>query len=137
MKYAYMQFFECMAIRMLKATLAIMTLLAVFATAPRAAAAELLMLEQDGCAWCARWDAEIGGIYPKTVEARRAPLRRVDIDEPWPADLEAIARDPFTPTFILVSEGREIDRMRGYAGDEFFWFLLGEMLEKLPKEPVE
>ena len=118
---------------MLKATLAALTFLAVSATAPPAKAAELLMLEQDGCAWCARWNAEIGGIYPKTAEARRASLRRVDIDEAWPADLTAIARDPFTPTFILVDEGREIDRMRGYAGDEFFWFLLGEMLEKLPE----
>ncbi len=135
MKYAYMQFFECMA--MLKATLTALTLLTGSLTVPSAGAAELLMLEQDGCAWCDRWNEEIGDIYPKTAEARRAPLRRVDIDEPWPADLAAIARDPFTPTFILVSEGREIDRMRGYAGDEFFWFLLGEMLEKLADETVE
>ncbi len=84
-----------------------------------------------------RWDDEIGGIYPKTAEAKRAPLRRVDIDEPWPEDLSDIRPDAFTPTFVLVSEGREIDRMRGYAGDEFFWFLLAEMLEKLPRDSAE
>ena len=100
---------------------------------PRADAGELLMLERDGCAWCMRWNAEIGGIYPKTAEAERAPLRRVDIDEPWPADLDGIRPDAFTPTFILVDDGEEIGRLRGYAGDEFFWFLLGEMLEQLPR----
>lgn len=90
------------------------------------------MLEQDGCSWCERWNQEIGGIYPKTDESRRAPLRRVDIHEPWPDDLGFVRPEAFTPTFVLVDNGREIGRMRGYAGDEFFWVLLAEMLDKLP-----
>lgn len=96
-------------------------------------AAELLMLEQKGCAWCVRWHKEIGEIYPKTEEAKIAPLRRIDIHEPWPEDLPEIRREAFTPTFVLVEDGREIARMRGYSGDEFFWFLLDEMLAKLPE----
>ncbi len=91
------------------------------------------MLEQVGCVWCERWDEEIGDIYPKTEESKVAPLRRVDIDEPWPDDLNFVNREAFTPTFVLIDDGREIGRMRGYAGDEFFWVLLAEMLEKLPK----
>ena len=98
-----------------------------------ASAAELLMLEQKGCAWCLRWHKEIGGIYPKTEEAKIAPLRFVDIHGQWPEDLAGIRREAFTPTFVLVEDGQEIARMRGYSGDEFFWFLLGEMLAKLPK----
>ncbi len=97
-------------------------------------AAELLMLEQSGCVWCERWHAEIGPIYPKTSEAEIAPLRRVDIDEKWPEDLANIEPDHFTPTFVLVENGIEIDRLRGYAGEEFFWFLIDEMLAKLPAE---
>ena len=96
-------------------------------------AAELIMLEQQGCAWCLRWHKEIGGIYPKTEEAKIAPLRFVDIHGQWPEDLAGIRREAFTPTFVLVEDGQEIARMRGYSGDEFFWFLLGEMLAKLPK----
>ena len=34
-------------------------------------------------------------------------------------------------TFILVDKGEEVDRLIGYPGDEHFWFLLGDMLEKL------
>lgn len=96
-------------------------------------AAELLMLEQQGCAWCERWHDEIGPIYPKTDEARIAPLTIVDIDEPWPERLAGIRREVFTPTFVLVEDGVELARIRGYTGDEFFWFLLGEMIDKLPQ----
>ena len=62
---------------------------------------------------------------------RLAPLRRVDIHAPWPDDLAAIRPEHFTPTFVLVENGREIDRLRGYPGDEFFWSLLDGMLAKL------
>jgi thioredoxin-related protein len=99
-----------------------------------AQAAELLMLEQKGCAWCQRWDQEIAPIYPKTEHAENVPLRRVDISEPWPEDLSKIRREVFTPTFILVDDGEEIARMRGYNGDEFFWFLLNEMMSKLKED---
>ncbi|MEO3430480.1 transcriptional regulator [Pelagibius sp. CAU 1746] len=97
-----------------------------------AAAAELVMLERPGCAWCARWNREIAPIYPLTEEGRRAPLRRVDVTRPWPEDLEGIEGDLYTPTFIVVENGAEVARLRGYPGDNFFWPLLGEMLNLLP-----
>ena len=95
-------------------------------------AAELLMLEQPGCVWCARFNAEIAPAWPKTEEGMRAPLRRVDITQPWPADLDDIQKERFTPTFVLVDGGREIGRIRGYVGDEFFWYRVGEIIALLP-----
>ncbi len=97
-------------------------------------AAELLMLEQPGCVWCARFDAEIAPAWPKTEEGKRAPLRRVDITQPWPDDLAGISKERFTPTFVLVNGGVEIGRLRGYVGDEFFWYRIGELLAMLPRE---
>ncbi|MCK7615349.1 transcriptional regulator [Roseibium sediminicola] len=99
-----------------------------------AASAELIMLEQPGCVWCKRWNEEIGSAYPKTAEGARAPLRRVDITGAWPEDLDKVAKERLTPTFILVSDGVEIDRLRGYPGEHFFWPLLAAMLEKLPEK---
>jgi hypothetical protein len=98
-----------------------------------AQAAELIMLERPGCTWCARWNREIAPIYPLTSEAGLAPLRRVDVTAPWPADLAEIAADRYTPTFIVVENGNEIARLRGYPGEDFFWPLLGEMLTRLPR----
>lgn len=98
-----------------------------------ASAAELVMVEQAGCAWCDRWDTEIGGIYDRTAEGRIAPLRRIDIHDPLPADLGFIDGLVFTPTFVLVEGGREIGRINGYAGEDFFWGLLHRLIEKLPR----
>jgi thioredoxin-related protein len=95
-------------------------------------AAELLMLEQPGCVWCAQFNAEIAPAWPKTEEGKRAPLRRVDITEPWPEDLAGVQKERFTPTFILMENGQEIARLRGYVGDEFFWYRIGEMIALLP-----
>lgn len=95
------------------------------------AAAEMVMYEQPGCAWCARFNAEIAPAWPKTEQGRRAPLRRVNIHDPIPQDLAEIPVERFTPTFVLVEDGREIARLRGYPGDQFFWALVDEMLAKL------
>lgn len=116
------------------AALSIALCCGIFAAAS-ARAAELIMLEQPGCVWCKRWNEEIGIAYPKTVEGRQAPLRRVDITGPWPADLKGIQRERLTPTFILLEDGAEVDRLRGYPGENFFWPLLSGMLEKLPPRP--
>lgn len=109
-------------------------LLATSAGGPAdATAAELVMFGERGCAWCARFEAEIGGIYPKTEEARRAPLRRVDLDEGIPTDLAHLDRPRVTPTFVLIEEGREVGRILGYPGEMHFWGLLGMLLERLPE----
>lgn len=107
--------------------------LAAFALLPTAPlrAAELIMFEHAGCVWCARFDAEVAPIYSKTEESRTAPLRRVDRDRPLPADLARIDPGAFTPTFVVVDEGREIGRIRGYPGDAFFFGLLGRILTSL------
>ena len=95
--------------------------------ATAALAAELVMVEQVGCAWCARWNEEIAPAYPKTSEGRFAPLRRVDLHA-LPDDLEIARRVVFTPTFLLVEDGREIARMEGYPGEDFFWPMLDKLL---------
>ncbi|WP_146344118.1 hypothetical protein [Falsiphaeobacter marinintestinus] len=92
-----------------------------------AMAAELVMVEQAGCAWCERWNEEIAPAYPKTSEGKFAPLRRVNLRQ-IPDDLTVARRVTFTPTFLLVEDGQEITRMEGYPGEDFFWPLLSKML---------
>ena len=111
--------------------------LAAGLAAAAAEAAELVMFEAAGCPHCARWNREIAPIYPKTDEGKRAPLRRVDVAAPRPADLAAVANIVYTPTFVLMDGGREIGRIVGYGGDEIFWSLLTALVAKLDrtKEP--
>lgn len=94
-------------------------------------AAEMIMFEQAGCVWCKRFNEEIAPAWPKTEQGKRAPLRRVDIHQPLPADLAGVTVERFTPTFVLMEDGQEIARIRGYPGDQFFWALVDDMLAKL------
>ncbi|RME18655.1 MAG: hypothetical protein D6801_00910 [Alphaproteobacteria bacterium] len=103
-------------------------------TAPHGAAAgqlSLVMFEEAGCVWCARWDAEIGPAYPHTTEAKAAPLERRDIHAPLPETLHLDSPPHFTPTFVLTDDGVEVGRIEGYPGPDFFWPMLDELIARV------
>lgn len=89
---------------------------------------ELVMVEERGCIWCARWNVDVAPEYPKTPEGFAAPLRRIDLRD-RPEDLTFGTRLRFTPTFVLMVDGVEADRIEGYPGEDFFWPMLGAMLD--------
>jgi hypothetical protein len=95
-------------------------------------AAELVMYRTAGCAWCAAWDQAIAPIYPRTETGRLAPLRMVDLDSA--KDSGVVLQRPvrYSPTFVLADEGREVGRIEGYPGEDFFWGLLDQLMLKLP-----
>lgn len=101
--------------------------------AARVDAAELWMFEEQGCYWCETWLKEVGPVYPKTWESKVAPLKRIDITDPLPEGITLQRSVQYTPTFILIENGREIGRIEGYPGEDFFWALLDQLLEKLPE----
>ena len=90
----------------------------------------LVMVEQPGCIYCERWDAEIGPAYPKTDEGQFAPLIRADLRKGPPDGITYARRVLFTPTFVLIDDGQEQARIEGYPGEDFFWPLLTQLLEE-------
>ena len=96
---------------------------------------QLVMFEQAGCPFCAAWNHDIGGIYGKTDEAKLLRLRRVDIHVRRPSDLVAIAGVIYTPTFIVLHCGQEVQRIVGYSGAEQFWELLDIGVQKVHSQP--
>lgn len=101
----------------------------LLAPLPASAEPKLYMAEEAGCFWCARWHSEIGPIYPKSAEGRAAPLVRYDLKHDDPG-VEFARRVHYTPTFILVEDGKELGRIEGYPGEDFFWGLLGMMMNE-------
>ena len=92
-------------------------------------AAELIMVEQQGCYYCLEWKDQLGHIYPKTPEGKYAPLKTIDITEV--DELKGLQRDViFTPTFVLMENEKELGRLEGYSSEDFFWELLEVILEK-------
>lgn len=90
----------------------------------------LVMVEQPGCLYCARWHEEIGPAYPKTEIGARLGLTQVQLSEVTKAPFRTARPVVFTPTFLLVLDGAEIGRLEGYPGAHFFWPLLEGMVDK-------
>ena len=96
-----------------------------------AQAAELVMFEQAGCIYCQRWDRQVGALYERTDEAKAMPLRRVDIQNQKASGIVLASPVRYTPTFVVVDNGREIGRITGYSNDNAFWGLLDALAAKL------
>lgn len=106
---------------------------AVFSSS--AAADELVMFEKEGCNWCKIWHRDVGDGYAASKEGLRLPLRRVDLADDRPADLAHIKSVIFTPTFVVMSCGKEKGRITGYPGEMHFYGLLAEVLARLDENP--
>lgn len=109
--------------------LAVLALTALTALPAAADPLRLLMVEKEGCVYCAAWDRNIGPGYAASDAGRAAPLMRVDIYGPYPDGL-ALARRPFvTPTFILLDGGSEVGRLEGHMTAQQFYPALSALLE--------
>lgn len=116
---------------LMKKLFQILFMFMILAASTAVEAAQLIMVEQGGCTWCAAWNKDIGGIYDKTPEGKIAPLRKIDLFKKRPADLTFIKAVVFTPTFVLIDDEIEIGRIIGYPGETFFWQQLNTLLKKL------
>ena len=66
-----------------------------------------------------------------TQEGEAAPLRMVDMHEDLPSDLQDIDRVIYSPTFVLIDDDKEVGRILGYPGPDFFWPLLNDILNDI------
>ncbi|CAN5382515.1 hypothetical protein BH10PSE11_BH10PSE11_41170 [soil metagenome] len=94
-------------------------------------ASELVMFDQSGCIYCQRWERDVGALYGKTDEAKALPLRRVDIQNQKASGVTLASPVRYTPTFVVVDNGREVGRITGYSNDSAFWGLLDALAAKL------
>lgn len=87
----------------------------------------LVMVDDIGCVWCRKWDAEVAPIYQESPAGRVAPLERRPKRH---GDLAPYEPLTYTPTFVLVRDGAEIGRIVGYAGADFFWAEFEKLVAK-------
>ena len=90
---------------------------------------QLIMFDQPFCEYCELWEEQVGVTYPKTVEGKFAPLKRVHISKSY-KDYK-IRGVVYTPTFVVIEDGREIGRLVGYINEDFFWTMLAPLLKKV------
>jgi hypothetical protein len=92
------------------------------ATAP----AVLVMIGDPGCPYCARWEREVAPGYVASEDGKLAPLVRRDRHD---RDIAFIERVVFSPTFVMLVQGREVGRIVGYGGVDLFWMQLAALME--------
>lgn len=96
---------------------------------------QLLFIYGPECGACQRFMREVETNYSKTQESQRLPLIRVTFDD-WQArqhSLSECAVQPVfgTPTFILLQDCHETDRITGYSNDELFWISHRRLMNRL------
>ena len=67
--------------------------------------AVLLMAEEDGCIYCARWNAEVGDAYDKTAEGKAAREAASEPAEPSP-NAKTLAAWLALPALWAAARGR-------------------------------
>ncbi len=92
----------------------------------------LVMVDDPSCAYCRKWLAEVGPYYSTSRQGMRAPLVRRQQGD---AGLAPFSRLNYTPTFLLVEDGREVGRLVGYSGARQFWVDLDDLLAKVDATP--
>jgi hypothetical protein len=94
-------------------------------TIGRAQTVRLIMVDDPACGYCKRWHREVGGGYGRTAEGRAAPLQQVSRESKVLRNFAVVV---YTPTFILVRDGREVGRITGYPGPFYFWEELASLM---------
>ena len=86
----------------------------------------LVMVTSDYCPFCQAWERDVGVVYDKSPYAPLLPLTRVEMGSEMPEGVSLQAPVVGTPTFLIIQDGQEIDRQRGYDDAEMFWWWLSE-----------
>jgi hypothetical protein len=92
----------------------------------------LVMVDDAGCVYCAKWDREVSASYDASPEGHFAPLERHRIGS---RALAGLGRLVYTPTFILIVRGQETGRITGYGGADFFWAEIDRLYGKAGFRP--
>lgn len=78
----------------------------------------LVMVDDPACVYCRKWMREVAQGYQASAEGRAFPLMRRNRGH---ADLSGFQALIYTPTFLVLTSGREVGRIVGYTGADFFW----------------
>lgn len=92
----------------------------------------LVMVDDAGCVYCAKWDREVRTGYEASPEGHFAPLARIRIGS---QELSGLGRLTYTPTFVLIVAGQEKGRIVGYGGADFFWAEIDKLYVKAGFRP--
>lgn len=97
---------------------------------PRGATVELVVFEHTNCTYCQVFRSDVAPRYAVGTQAERAPLRYINIEQAGTDGMGLNGSIHMVPTFVLMKDGREVDRIVGYWSPDNFFKMVAYMLMK-------
>lgn len=89
---------------------------------------ELVVMEAPGCTYCTLFRRDVLPSYQASERAKDVPIRFVDINDEAASALGLDGPVDVVPTFVVLQNNKEIGRIPGYTGPEFFFHTMNYLL---------
>ncbi len=104
----------------------------VDAPMPKAGNMELVVLEAPGCTYCTLFRRDVLPSYEASPQSKDLPIRFVDINDEAADALGIDYPVDIVPTFVVLKNNKEVGRIPGYTGPEFFFHTINYLLSTAP-----
>jgi thioredoxin-related protein len=89
---------------------------------------ELVMVEAEGCIYCALFRRDVMPTYETSKRGKEVPMRFLDINDLEESALETDGPVDLVPTVVLFKDHKEVGRIAGYLGPEGFFHALNRLM---------
>jgi thioredoxin-related protein len=104
----------------------------VEAPVPNASELELIVMEAEGCTYCDIFRRDVLPSYQASERGKDVPIRFLDVNDQTAEALGLDSPVDIVPTFVVLKNHREVGRIPGYVGPEFFFHSINHLISSAP-----
>ncbi len=93
---------------------------------------ELIVMEAPGCTYCELFRRDVLPSYQASERAKDMPIRFLDINDAIPEALGLDSDIDIVPTFVVIKNHKEVGRIPGYMGPEYFFHSINHLVSTAP-----
>ncbi|MBL8883837.1 MAG: thioredoxin fold domain-containing protein [Hyphomicrobium sp.] len=93
---------------------------------------ELVVMEAPGCVYCTLFRRDVLPAYTASPRGKDLPIRFVDINDEAASAIGIDYPVDIVPTFVVLKNNKEVGRIPGYTGPEFFFHTINYLLSTAP-----
>jgi len=93
---------------------------------------ELVVIEAPGCIYCTLFRRDVLPSYAASPRSKDLPIRFVDINDEAASAISIDYPVDIVPTFLVLKNNKEVGRIPGYTGPEFFFHTINYLLSTAP-----
>jgi thioredoxin-related protein len=93
---------------------------------------ELVVMEAPGCTYCELFRRDVLPSYQASERAKDMPIRFLDVNDTTPEALGLESGIDIVPTFVVLKNHKEVGRIPGYMGPEYFFHSINHLVSSAP-----